>query len=83
MVVGEQWRGILVGAVALVGWPGDDVGAMVRARAGILAEVELERLNLQHRGWKKKVEGRKSRQGRARGRKTEKLERKKVGRGNR
>lgn len=46
VVVGEQWRGVVVGAVALVGWPGDDVSAVVRARAGVLAEVELERLNL-------------------------------------
>lgn len=32
--------------------PGDDVGAVVRARASILAEVELERLNLQENRWK-------------------------------
>lgn len=50
--VGEDvgWRivgTVLVGiGVVLGGWPGDDVGAVVRARASILAEVELERLNL-------------------------------------
>lgn len=38
-----MWVGTVV---VLGGWPGDDVGAMVRARASILAEVELERLNL-------------------------------------
>lgn len=37
---------VWVGAVVLGGRPGDDVGAVVRARASILAEVELERLNL-------------------------------------
>lgn len=41
-----------VGSVAVLeGCPGDDVGAVVRARASILAEVELERLNLQRKGW--------------------------------
>lgn len=40
--------------VVLGGWPGDDVGAVVRARASILAEVELERLNLQQRGLREK-----------------------------
>lgn len=30
--------------------PGDNVGAMVRARAGVLAETELERFNLQRGG---------------------------------
>lgn len=41
-----------MGAVVVVlgGWPGDDVGAMVRARASFLAEVELEKLNLQQKG---------------------------------
>lgn len=38
-------RAVWVGAV-LGGCPGDDVSAVVRARASILAEVELERLNL-------------------------------------
>ena len=41
-------------AVVLGGGPGDDVGAVVRARASILAEVELERLNLQQKGLKEK-----------------------------
>lgn len=36
-------------AVVLGGRPGDDVGAVVRARASVLAEVELERLNLQQK----------------------------------
>lgn len=44
-------------AAVLEGCPGDDVGAMVRARASILAEVELERLNLQQKRWKEKGEG--------------------------
>lgn len=36
-----------VGSVVVLGGrPGDDVGAVVRARASILAEVELETLNL-------------------------------------
>lgn len=48
--------------VVLGGWPGDDVGAVVRARASILAEVELERLNLQQKGWKEE-EGRGGREG--------------------
>lgn len=43
--------------VVLEGCPGDDVSAMVRARASILAEVELERLNLQQKRWKEKGEG--------------------------
>lgn len=38
-------RAVWVGTV-LGGCPGDDVSAVVRARASILAEVELERLNL-------------------------------------
>lgn len=33
-------------AVVNGGRPGDDVGAVVRAGASVLAEVELERLNL-------------------------------------
>lgn len=33
--------------------PGDDVGAVVRARAGVLTEIKLERLNLYHRVWRK------------------------------
>lgn len=48
---GTVWAGT---AVVLGGRPGDDVGAVVRARASILAEVELERLNLRQRGWKEK-----------------------------
>ncbi len=32
-----MWVGTVV--VILGGWPGDDVGAVVRARASILAEV--------------------------------------------
>lgn len=44
-----------VGSVVILGgWPGDDVGAVVRARASILAEVELETLNLQQKGWKER-----------------------------
>lgn len=46
---GDVWVGTVV---VLGGGPGDDVGAVVRARASILAEVELERLNLQHKGVK-------------------------------
>lgn len=34
---------------ALGGWPGNDVGTVVRARVSVLAEVELERLNLQQK----------------------------------
>lgn len=50
--IGESmWVGTVV---VLVGWPGDDVGAVVRARASILAEVELERLNLQRKGFKER-----------------------------
>lgn len=49
---GSVWVGTVV---VLGGWPGDDVGAVVRARASILAEVELERLNLQRKGLKEKV----------------------------
>lgn len=42
------WGGERVGAVVVLGGrPGDDVGAVVRARASVLAEVDLERLNLQ------------------------------------
>ena len=44
-----------VGSVVVLGGrPGDDVGAVVRARASILAEVELETLNLRQKGWKEK-----------------------------
>lgn len=46
-----MWVGSVV---VLGGWPGDDVGAVVRARASILAEVELETLNLQQKGWKER-----------------------------
>lgn len=49
-----MWVGSVV---VLGGWPGDDVGAVVRARASILAEVELERLNLQQKGWKERAGG--------------------------
>lgn len=35
-------------------WPDDNISAVVRARASILAEVELERLNLQQRGLREK-----------------------------
>ncbi|MEQ2218806.1 hypothetical protein XENOCAPTIV_008409 [Xenoophorus captivus] len=45
---GTMWAGTV--AVVPGGWPDDDVSAVVRARASILAEVELGRLNLQHRG---------------------------------
>lgn len=48
-------------AVVLGGRPGDDVGAVVRARASVLAVVELERLNLQQKvgdeAWKEGGEG--------------------------
>lgn len=47
-----------MGFVVLGVWPGDDVGAVVRARESVLAEVELERLNLQQKCWKKREEGR-------------------------
>lgn len=42
------------------GWPGDDVSAVVRAKASVPEEVELETLNLQQKGWKEK--GRKDRE---------------------
>lgn len=35
-----------VGGAVTRSWPGYDVGAMVRARARVLAEVEFEGLNL-------------------------------------
>lgn len=39
-----------VGGAVTDDGPGDNVGAVVRARAGFLAEVELERFNLQQGG---------------------------------
>lgn len=55
-MVRRTGRSVWVGTVVVLGgWPGDDVGAVVRARASILAEVELERLNLQRKGLKEKV----------------------------
>lgn len=57
MVGGER-----VGAAVVLGRrPGDNVGAVVRARASVLAEVELERLNLQQ------TVGDEARKGRERG----------------
>lgn len=51
MLAGRMGGGVRVGtAVVLGGRPGDDVSAVVRARASVLAEVELERLNLQQKG---------------------------------
>lgn len=50
-----MWGSVAV--VVLGGRPGDDVGAVVRARASILAEVELDKLNLQQRGRGKRGEG--------------------------
>lgn len=44
-------------AGVLKGGPGDDVSAVVRARASFLAEVELERLNLQQKCLEEKGEG--------------------------
>lgn len=45
-----------VGTVVVQG-PGDDVGAVVRARVSVLAEVKLERLNLQQVSDKKRGRG--------------------------
>lgn len=42
-----SWAGLVLFAM---GRHGNDVSAVVRAGAGILVEVELERLNLQQRG---------------------------------
>lgn len=51
MLAERMGGGVRVGtAVVLGGRPGDDVSAVVRARASVLAEVELERLNLQQKG---------------------------------
>lgn len=55
ILVRRIWESVWVGTVVvLVGRQGDDVGAVVRARASILAEVELERLNLQRKGFKER-----------------------------
>ncbi|KAK5849998.1 hypothetical protein PBY51_014287 [Eleginops maclovinus] len=53
MVVWRMGGTMRVGSVVVLGGggrPGDDVGSVVRARASILAEVELETLNLQQKG---------------------------------
>lgn len=46
------------GSLLSSGGAGDDVGAVVRARASLLAEVELEKLNLRQKCWKETGGGR-------------------------
>lgn len=79
VLVQRVGRAVWVGTV-LGGCPGDDVSAVVRARASILAEVELERLNLQHKGRKEKKGGggERGREGR---KKNDREKREKSGRG--